>query len=91
MAAPRHSRADLRQLRLRAVGARVRQHRQGQPEKVYQREAAARAGISRAEWSRVENGNAPGVTLAMLYDIADAIGVHITDLLEDREHPPSDR
>jgi transcriptional regulator with XRE-family HTH domain len=75
---------DLRQLyalRMRAVGDRIRTARN---ERHLSQEALAeRAGIARSYLNRIETQGA-NISLHVLYGIADALGVHHTDLLDDR-------
>ncbi|MQA08136.1 MAG: helix-turn-helix domain-containing protein [Pseudonocardiaceae bacterium] len=71
----------LRRLRRRAVGQRVRQLRRARD--VTQDELADRSGMSRAWLAHLErSGGNP--TMDTLYAIADALSVHVSDLLDDR-------
>lgn len=82
---PSHAtpRSELDALRLRALGSRVRQKRRALEPQVTQEALAERAGISRTELSRIESGKAHP-TVTMIYRLADALGCHIRDLVDDR-------
>lgn len=67
---------------MRALGARIRQRRRALEPLVSQDQLADRAGLSRPQLSRIENG-AARPTVVMVYHLADALGCHIRDLLAD--------
>lgn len=80
------TRSELDKLRLRTLGQRIRQRRRALKPDVTQNELAARAGISRTELSRIENGTAHP-TVTMIHHLADGLGCHVTDLFADDESP----
>jgi transcriptional regulator with XRE-family HTH domain len=80
------TRSELDQLRLRALGRRIRQRRRALEPQVTQDDLATRAGVSRTELSRIENGTAHP-TVTMIHHLADALGCHITDLFGDDDNP----
>ena len=81
--------ADPTGLRLEALGRRIMLMRINARPKISQERLAERAGISRSELSRIEQGKNP--SMAMIYKIADGLGVHIVDLVDDRMPMPGDQ
>lgn len=69
-------------LRLRAIGARIRAKRRERD--LTQDDVAESAQLSRPLLSNLEH-NGTNVTLTTLFRIADAIGVHPADLIDDRD------
>lgn len=67
---------------MRALGSRIRQRRRALEPQVTQDDLAARAGLSRPQLSRIENGTAR-TTVVMIYRVADALGCNIRDLFVD--------
>jgi transcriptional regulator with XRE-family HTH domain len=77
------TRAELSRKRLRDLGNRIAARRRAMVNpKVTQEDLAQRSGISRSEISRIETGKGQP-TVTMIYDIADALGCHISDLFDD--------
>lgn len=74
---------ELFDLRMRAVGSRIRALRRARD--LSQEFLAERAGIHRSSLARAESRGV-NLTLATVYRLADALGVHPADLLDDREH-----
>ncbi|MPY84055.1 MAG: helix-turn-helix domain-containing protein [Actinophytocola sp.] len=76
---------DLEQLywlRLRATGSRIRERRRQQD--LTQETVAYRAEMSRPQLSNLER-HGKNITLITLFRIADVLGVHPADLIDDRE------
>lgn len=76
---------DLEQLywlRLRATGSRIREKRRQQD--LTQETVAYRAEMSRPQLSNLER-HGKNITLITLFRIADVLGVHPADLIDDRE------
>lgn len=76
---------DLEQLywlRLRATGSRIREKRRQQD--LTQETVAYRAEMSRPQLSNLER-HGKNITLVTLFRIADVLGVHPADLIDDRE------
>jgi len=76
---------DLEQLywlRLRATGSRIREKRRQQD--LTQETVAYRAEMSRPQLSNLER-HGKNITLITLFRIADLLGVHPADLIDDRE------
>lgn len=76
---------DLEQLywlRLRATGSRIRERRRQQD--LTQETVAYRAEMSRPQLSNLER-HGKNITLITLFRIADVLGVHPADLIDDRD------
>jgi transcriptional regulator with XRE-family HTH domain len=80
--------SDPTRLRLESLGRRIMLLRVTAKPKISQEKLAERAGISRPELSRIEKGANP--SMAIIYKIADGLGVHIVDLVDDRMPMPGD-
>ncbi|MPY98451.1 MAG: helix-turn-helix domain-containing protein [Actinophytocola sp.] len=73
---------QLHWLRLRAIGDRIRTKRREQD--LTQEDVAYRAEMSRPQLSNLEH-NGKNMTLTTLFRIADVLGVHPADLIDDRD------
>jgi transcriptional regulator with XRE-family HTH domain len=69
-------------LRMRAVGIRIRAARRARD--LSQEALADASGVNRSHLAKLEKQGA-NLQLWTLYAIADALGVHPADLLDDRE------
>lgn len=72
---------ELYRLRLHAIGDRIRTKRRAQD--LTQVDLAYRAEMSRPQLSNIEHGK--NMNLTTLFRIADVLGVHPADLLDDRD------
>lgn len=76
---------DLLATRLRALGARLRAHRERQ--KISATVAAEAAGMSRVTWHRIERGE-PSVTMGAYLSAIDAVGLQLE--LRDPQSRPAE-
>lgn len=76
-------REQLAEQRLRAVGARVRSIRRAR--NVSQEQLCTMSGIDRSTLGDTER-DGKNITLKTLYALADALGVHAAELLDERDH-----